>query len=199
RGCLPRAPGVGPRCVRGRRSAAGLSRRIAGLLPLGALRLRRRAALPPGLRPFGALLRRVAPALGALLRVIASLLAALLVQVFAVIHPVFARVFTVVVPVVVRASVHVEPAAHAVGTVVVVVVHGGADRDAGGEADQARYGGIGAVVFLHVDDLRVVLRHVDDLRVGGLDDDHGLSRLGLAAFHVLLRRVFERTGVLGLR
>src|SRR5205814_6489860 len=93
------------------------------------------------LRPFGPLFLRV---LGAI--------AAVLVHVLAVILPVLARVFPRVVIVVPAAAVHVAAAVPAVRTVVVVVVHGRADRDAGGEADEpCRNRGVGVRLFLHDD------------------------------------------------
>src|SRR5262245_57216562 len=116
------------------------------------------------------------------------------------IDPVLARIFTRVVIVVPRVVVHVGPAVPPVGTVVVVVIDGRADRDTGGEPDDAGDGGIGAVVLLDndcrgrrrgVDDCRVVLRHVDDLRVGRLDHDHLVpTRCGLG-LDALLWRVLE--------
>ena len=125
-------------------------------------------------------------------------------DVLAVILPILARVLAVIVIVVPRVVVHVAAAVPAVGTVVVVVVDGRANRNAGGETDQARDRRIRAAVLddhrrrLDVDRLRVVLRHVHDLRVRRLDDDHlltGRRRLGL---HFLLRRGLEGSRIVGL-
>ncbi len=121
-------------------------------------------------------------AVGPLLLRVLPAVAPLFGDVLAVVLPVLARVFAVVVVVVPRVVVHVPAAVPAVRAVVVVVVDGGADRDAGREADHARRGGISAaVVFLNhdrgrrrglrVDDLRVVLRDVHDLGIGRFNDD----------------------------
>src|SRR5262249_14718705 len=129
----------------------------------------------------------------AILARVLGAVAAVLGHVLAVILPVLARVLAVVVVVVPRVVVHVGAAVPAVGTVVVVVVHSGADHDAGGGPDHPGGRGLRAVVFLHdhgrrrgrrlgVDGGRVVLRDVDHLRVRRLDDDHllpGRRRLRL--------------------
>ena len=128
-----------------------------------------------------------------LLRILTAL-GSFLGEILPVIHPVFPGVFTMVVVVIPRVVVHVAATVPAIGTVVVVVVHGRADRDARSESNQTRGNGdLGIVVFLNnhggvsdgwlgIDHLRVVLRDVDDLRIGWLDDDHLFTarrRLGL--------------------
>src|SRR4030095_16831853 len=130
------------------------------------------------------LLRRLA-AFGPLLRHVLRAITTLLHDVLAVIRPVLASVFARVVVVVPGVVVHVAAAVPSVRPVVIVVVHRRADRDPGGEPDQAggdRLGGV--IVFLdndhrgrslRVHHLGVVLRDVDDLRIGGLDDDHLLA------------------------
>ena len=133
---------------------------------------------------------------------VAGAIAALVGEVLAVILPVVAGVVLAVVVVVVPGVVvHVAAAAPSVRAVVVVVVHRRADRDPGGEPDQAGDRGLRAVVVddhgigrgrRRVDHGRVVLRHVDDLRVGRLDDDHLIAgRRGLG-LDLLLRRGLQR-------
>ena len=76
--------------------------------------------------------------LGALLLLRACAIAAVFVDILAVVLPVFARILTIVVIVVPRVVVHVAAAVPSVRTVVVVVVHRRADRDAGGKPDETR-------------------------------------------------------------
>ena len=124
--------------------------------------------------------------------------------------PVFARVFAPVVVVVPRVVVHVGAAVPAVRAIVVVVVHCGADRDAGSETNHRGRRCVGAAVFFDhdrvrsrgcrgVDDRRVVLRHVNHLRIGRLDHDDLLSRRGGPGRDALLRRAFQRADVARLR
>ena len=100
--------------------------------------------------------------------------APLVEHVFPVVLPVVAYVLAVVVIVVPGVVVHVAAAAPSVRTVVIVVVDGCAEGNAGSESDQARRDRLGrVVVFLDddgggrrdVDGLRVVLRDVNHLRV----------------------------------
>ena len=150
------------------------------------MRLRFGPILLPRLLTIGALLLGRLEAIRPLLRPILQPITALLVEIFPVVHPVFPGVFAVIVIVVPGVVVHVAAAVKSVWTVVVVVVHAGTNRDAGGEADQAgRNRHVGVVVLfdnhrgvrrsLRVDDFGVVLRHVHDLRIGGLDDDDFLT------------------------
>ena len=193
--CGPSVASAVALCVR---CAACVCWRLLSLL-LGSLRLRLGPVLLPRLLPLGALLLRRLAAFGPLLLPVLRAIAALLDEILAMILPVFAGVFAVVVVVVPGVVVHVGAAVPSVRTVVVVVVHRRANRDAGGESDQtSRDRHVGVVVLLddhgrgrrrlRVDDLRVVLRDVDDLRIGRLDHDHflaGRRRLGL---DLLLRR-----------
>src|SRR5262249_51061585 len=151
-----------------------------------------RPVFGPVLLALGALLLCVAayvlPVLGALAAVLARVfgpIAAVLVHVLAVILPVLARILAGIVVVVPRVVVHVAAAVPAVWTVVIVVVHGRADRDAGGESDEPGGNrGIRRGALLHnhggggrrrVDHRRVVLWNVDDLRIGRLDHDDVLA------------------------
>src|SRR6185295_17871943 len=145
----------------------------------------------------------------ALARHVLAVIGVVLAGVLAVFVEVLARVLPVVVPVVPAAVVHVGAPAIAVGPVVVVVVDGGADGDAGREPDEgAGHGRVVIVVLvdddrgrgrrrLRVDDLGVVHRYVDDLRIGGLDDDHLLA-LDRAALDGLLGRALQVAGGLAL-
>src|SRR4051812_48473047 len=205
-------------CARGAARALAVAARLGAAGPLRALRLRRRVlsrgalclrALRGSLAGgFGAVLVARLRAIGALLLRILRAVAPVLVEILAVILPVLARILAVVVVIVPGVVVHVAAAVESVRTVVIVVVHRRADRDARGEADQPRRDrGAGIIVFLdhdrgrrrlRVDALRVVLRHVDDLRVRRLDDDPLLARRGRLRLHLLLRVGRERSHALGL-
>src|SRR4029079_2316947 len=169
---------------------------------------RRRAFAASGLSAFprvGALLLGARRPVATLVGDVFAVVLPVLPRVLAVVVKVFARVFTVVVEVVPGVVVHVAAAMPPVRAVVVVVVHGRANRDAGRKPYQrADHGRFSAVVLLldddglcrrrrcGVDDLRFVLRHVDNLRVGGLDDDRLLPRRGRLRRDGLLRCALQR-------
>src|SRR4029079_15022309 len=167
----------------------------------------------PGLCGAGALaalLLGVAGAFAALVGAVLVMFLPVFARVLAVIVEVLPRVLAVVVEVVPRVVVHVAAAVPSVRTVVVVVVHGCADGDAGGKSDNgASRGGLIAVVLfldhhrvrdgLRVNNLRVVLRHVDHLRVGRLDDDRLVSARGRLRLDVLLGCALQGAEGLGLR
>ena len=209
-----RAAAVAARFGTSAAAAAGLGCRRACLrLALLALRLGLGARLPlrplllRGLLTFGALLLSGGRAVAALIGDVFAAISGLVEHVLAVVLPVFARVLAEVFVIVPCVVVHVAAAAPAVRTVVVVVVHGGAEGDAGREANHARRDGLGRVVVLlhhdrrwrrRVDRLRVVLRHVDDLRVRRLDDDHLLAARRRLGLDVLLRGALQLARLAGL-
>ena len=129
------------------------ARSLSILLRLGALLGRRAGAfaarrLPILLRLRALLLRGARRPVAALVGDVLAVFLPVFARVLAVVVEVFARVFAVVVEVVPGVVVHVAAAVPPVRTVVVVVVHGRADRDAGGEPDDGASGrGFGAVVF----------------------------------------------------
>src|SRR5262245_53365734 len=133
---IPGAAGLLTRSAR----RARLRRRGRGALRIGApllLCLRRGPVLRSILLPLRALLLRRTRTLRSVLGDVLAPFAAALDHILSVIHPVFARVFAIVPVVVPGVVVHVAAAIEPVGPVVVVVVDGGADRDARGESDEA--------------------------------------------------------------
>ena len=139
----PRAPGAGLNCCRGIHTSRSLWR---GLTP-SAPRCPAAPAIrggSPGARSRCSCLRSLS--LGALFLRVARAVAPLVGEILPVVLPILSRVLAVVVIVVPCVVVHVGPAVPSVGTVVVVVVDGRANRDARRETNQTRDRRIRAVV-----------------------------------------------------
>ena len=188
---VPRCAAAASRCAVVPRSAcAAVPRCVCAAVPRSALR-------------FGAVLLPILLAIGALLLAVLRAVPSLLDEIFAMVLPVITRVLAVIVVVVPCVVVHVGAAVPSVRAVVVVVVDGRANRDAGRKTNQARDGRVGAVVLNDrrrgdVNRLHVVLRHVHDLRVRRLDDDDLLAARRRLRFDFLLGRGLESAGIVRL-
>ena len=143
------------RSVSRRFASSARSVGLASPCAASSVRLGRPALGPvflPVLLAVGALLLCILHAVRPILRAVLHPIAAFLGEVFTVIHPVLTRILPRVVVVVPRVVVHVAATVPSIGTVVIVVVHGGANRDAGGEPNQTRRNRFCGVVVVLLDD-----------------------------------------------